>query len=109
MGGVLLGAKPVFARIDDRSKHRYVFCLALQDPSNPPSTSDFPHPAKSSTSADSEDIKDRSGFNLEQYLNDKGMNVVGVTFIKVGPDSVEGLVENARLSGEAVVNKVLGK
>lgn len=37
------------------------------------------------------------------------MEVVGVTFIKVGPDSVEGWVENAKLSGEAVVNKVLGR
>jgi len=37
------------------------------------------------------------------------MEVVGVTFIKVGPDSVEGLVENAKLSGEAAVNKVLGR
>jgi hypothetical protein len=92
-----------------RSKHRYIFCLALQDPSNPPSISDFPPLAKLPTSANSEDIKDRSGFHLEQYLIDKGMKVVGVTFIKVRPDLTEGLVGNATWSGEAAINKALGR
>jgi hypothetical protein len=100
---------------DPSSKHRYIFCLARETPSNPPSTSDFPHPPKkthtttTSPNSNSEDLKDRSGFDLEQYIEDKGMEVVGVTFIKVGPDSVEGWVENAKLSGEAAVNKVLGR
>lgn len=36
------------------------------------------------------------------------MGIVAITFIKVGPDA-ESLLENARLSGEAILNKVTGK
>ena len=88
------------------SKHRYVFCLARQSSEGPaPSASDFPKP---SSSRAEEDIKDRAGFSLETYVEDKSMSIVAITFIKVGPDA-EGLVENAKLSGEAILNKITGQ
>jgi hypothetical protein len=95
-------------------KHRYVFCLARQSPDHPaPSASDFPKgsaqtTATSSNHKDNEDVKDRARFSLEEYLEKRSLKVVAATFIKVGPDA-EGLMDNALLSGEAIVNKVLGK
>jgi hypothetical protein len=92
-----------------RSKHRYIFALARQSPSHPaPSSSDFPKPSATSSNNNNEDIKDRAGFSLESYLEQKHLTIVAVTFIKVGPDA-GGLVDNALLSGEAIVNKIMGK
>jgi hypothetical protein len=53
-------------------------------------------------------VKDRAGFNADDYIEGKGMEVVGITFMKVGPN-LSSMVENAKLSGEAIVNKVMGK
>jgi hypothetical protein len=95
-------------------KHRYVFCLARQSPDHPaPSASDFPKGSAQSTATssnpkDNEDVKDRAGFSLEEYLEKRSLKVIAATFIKVGPDA-EGLMDNALLSGEAIINKVLRK
>jgi hypothetical protein len=85
------------------SKHRYVFILAIQSPNSPPDPSGYPSSKKSH-----EDVKDRAGFNVDDYIKGKGMEVVGITFMKVGPN-LSSMVENAKLSGEAIVNKVMGK
>lgn len=55
-----------------------------------------------------QDLKDRWGFNARRLCEDKGLEVLGVNFMRVG-GTIESSVANAGMMGQAVGDKVLGK
>jgi len=83
--------------------HRYVFILARQGGSAP-SRSDFPN---AEPRQGDEDLKDRMGFNAYEYIQQKGLEVVGVTMMEVSAN-VQSAVDNVKLGAEAVAHKIQG-
>jgi hypothetical protein len=48
------------------------------------------------------------GFYAEPFIQKYSMKIVGLTFMRVGPDA-GALVDNAKLGVESVVDKIVGK
>lgn len=94
------------------SAHRYTFLLARESLTSAPQAADFPSAqlTHSSTFATktTENLADRAGFDVAGYLSGKGMPVVGVTWMWVGPDA-ESLVDNVGIMVGTVVDKVMGR
>ncbi|KAJ9116500.1 hypothetical protein QFC24_006733 [Naganishia onofrii] len=91
--------------------HRYIFILARESSTSAPQPTDFPSTQLThapSVPKDSENLADRAGFNVHEYLEKKGMPVVGVTYMFVAPD-VESLVDNVGIMAGTVVDKVMGR
>ena len=47
------------------------------------------------------------GFNAAEYVEKKGLKVVGVTWMSVRPDA-ESWVDNAKIGAQTVMDKVMG-
>ncbi|KAJ9113241.1 hypothetical protein QFC22_006080 [Naganishia vaughanmartiniae] len=91
--------------------HRYTFLLARESTTSAPQATDFPSTQLThapSFPKTSENLADRSGFNVHEYLEKKQMPVVGVSYFFVGPD-VESLIDNVGVMGRTVVDKVMGR
>jgi len=95
--------------------HRYVFILSrLSSTSGHVSISndDFQALQKDyptlGGSQESQDLIDRWGFNAQKLLEQKGLTVVAATFMLVG-GTLKSAVDNMVLTGQAGLNKALGK
>ncbi|KAJ4348704.1 uncharacterized protein N0V89_010082 [Didymosphaeria variabile] len=99
--------------------HRYVFILArpasggldqvsvsaedlqkLQEP--------YAAAFKGAQKEDVQDLKDRWGFNAQKFLEMKGLKVEAATFMLVG-GTLKSAAANVMMSGQAMVDKALGK
>jgi hypothetical protein len=52
-----------------------------------------------------QDLKDRWGFKAQRLIEEKGLEVLAVNFMRVG-GTVESSLANAAMMGQAVVDKV---
>ncbi|KAJ9102853.1 hypothetical protein QFC19_004581 [Naganishia cerealis] len=91
--------------------HRYVFLLLRETASSAPQATDFPSTQRTHAASfpkENENLADRMGFNAAEYVEKKGLKVVGVTWMFVAPD-LESLVDNAKIGVATVLDKVMGK
>ncbi|KAL1795494.1 hypothetical protein ACET3X_005718 [Alternaria dauci] len=94
--------------------HRYVFILARAPSKIEVRPEDLREMQKEWVAAaqgkqgEMQDLKDRWGFNAQRLVEEKGLEVLGVNFMRVG-GTVESGLANAGMMGQAVVDKVLGK
>jgi hypothetical protein len=94
-----------------RSAHRYVFLLLRETATSAPQATDFPATQRTHAPSDaknSENLADRSGFDVAAYLEKKGLDVVGVSGMLVRGDT-ESWVDNAMIGAGTLVDKVMGR
>ncbi|KAF2433273.1 PEBP-like protein [Tothia fuscella] len=84
--------------------HRYVFILCdegtRQDVAKK-AREEFP------SKSDTHDLKDRMGFNAQEFIDKYGLTIVGVTFMEVSP-TARSLVDNLQLGAQSLYHKVVG-
>jgi hypothetical protein len=90
--------------------HRYVFVLASASGSVDITKDDFrelqkPYVAAMAGNQESQDIKDRWGFNTQKLIEMKGLKVEAVTFMRVGGTAKSGM-ETTGMMAQAMANKV---
>jgi hypothetical protein len=91
--------------------HRYVFILARGSSKVEIRPEDLREMQKEWVAAvkgrqgEMQDLKDRWGFNAQRLCEEKGLEVLAVTFMRVG-GTVESGLANAVMMGQAVVDKV---
>ncbi|KAF2032821.1 hypothetical protein EK21DRAFT_59817 [Setomelanomma holmii] len=90
--------------------HRYVFILARSSGSVNITSEDLrdlqrPYAAAMSGNQDAQDIKDRWGFNAQKLLEMKGLEVVGVNFMRVG-GTLKSAAANMGMTAQGMANKV---
>ncbi|CAN9128325.1 PEBP-like protein [Alternaria alternata] len=94
--------------------HRYVFILARASGKVEVRPEDLREMQKEWVAAaqgkqgEMQDLKDRWGFKAQRLIEEKGLEVLAVNFMRVG-GTVESSLANAAMMGQAVVDKVLGK
>ncbi|GAA5997544.1 hypothetical protein JCM5350_004041 [Sporobolomyces pararoseus] len=82
--------------------HRYVFLVARESPTyEPKGEKDYPVDGES-------DLKGRLSWNASQYCKEEKLTIEGVGWMSVQADG-KAIVENAKLTAESLVNKVMGK
>ena len=91
--------------------HRYIFILARSLSTLDVQPQDLQDMQKEYVAAvqgkqtDVQDLKDRWGFNAQRLIEEKGLEVLGVNFMRVA-GTVESAVVNAGLMGQAVGDKI---
>tara|TARA_R110002003_G_scaffold351_22_gene19062 strand:+ start:6283 stop:6723 length:441 start_codon:yes stop_codon:yes gene_type:complete len=90
--------------------HRYVFILARSSGPVDITSEDLrdlqrPYAAAMSGNQDAQDIKDRWGFNAQKLLEQKGLDVVGVNFMRVG-GTLRSAAANMGMMAQGMANKV---
>ncbi|GAA5936670.1 YbhB/YbcL family Raf kinase inhibitor-like protein [Sporobolomyces koalae] len=82
--------------------HRYVFIVARESPTyEAKGGKDYPVDGES-------DLKGRLQWNAAEYCTEEKLKIEGVGWMSVQADG-PAIVENAKLTAESLVNKVLGK
>jgi phosphatidylethanolamine-binding protein len=90
--------------------HRYVFIVA-SDSSNVEVTQDDlrelqkPYVAAMAGNQESQDIKDRWGFNAQQLIEKKGWKIEAATFMRVG-GTLKSAAETTSMIAQGMANKV---
>ncbi|KAJ0120709.1 carboxypeptidase y inhibitor [Diaporthe amygdali] len=97
--------------------HRYTFILARPSAAsgkveiNPDDLRElqkaYPAALSGKQQPEVQDLKDRWGFNAYQLIKNKDLQVEAATFMKVG-GTLKSTAANIGLTGEAVVNKIIG-
>ena len=91
--------------------HRYVFILARASGKVEVRPEDLREMQKEwvaaaqGTQGEMQDLKDRWGFKAQRLIEEKGLEVLAVNFMRVG-GTVESSLANAAMMGQAVVDKV---
>jgi hypothetical protein len=90
--------------------HRYVFIVASSSGDVNISSDDLrelqkPYVAAMAGNQESQDIKDRWGFNAQKLIEMKGLKVEAVNFMRVGGTVKSGVV-NAGMMAQGMANKV---
>lgn len=90
--------------------HRYIFILASTPGTVNITNNDFrelqkPYVAAMAGNQESQDIKDRWGFNAQKLIESKGLKVEAVTFMRVGGTLKSG-AETSGMMAQAMANKV---
>lgn len=91
--------------------HRYVFILARASGKVEVRPEDLREMQKEWVAAaqgkqgEMQDLKDRWGFKAQRLIEEKGLEVLAVNFMRVG-GTVESSLANAAMMGQAVVDKV---
>ncbi|KAH6868768.1 phosphatidylethanolamine-binding protein [Alternaria rosae] len=94
--------------------HRYIFILARASSKIEVRPEDLREMQKGYVAAvqgkqgEMQDLKDRWGFNARRLCEEKGLEVLGCSFMRVG-GTIESSVANAGMMAQAVGDKVLGK
>jgi len=107
-----IGPAPLPNYISPRP-HRYVFILARpQSGSVTIEMSDLQdlqkqYPAFEGTQVE-QDLKDRWGFNAQRLIETKNLEVIAATYMLVG-GTLKSTLDNAAMTAQAGLNKVLGK
>lgn len=82
--------------------HRYVFLVARESPTyEAKGGKDYPVDGES-------DLKGRLQWNAAEYCKEEGLTIEGVGWMEVQADG-KAIVDNAKLTAESIVNKVMGK
>jgi hypothetical protein len=93
--------------------HRYVFILARASGKidvTPEDLRELQKPyvaAMKGKQGEVQDLKDRWGFNAQKFVEEKGLEIVGVNFMRVG-GTLMSAGANMVMMGQAVVDKVSG-
>jgi hypothetical protein len=90
--------------------HRYIFIVASASGSVDITKDDFrelqqPYVAAMAGNQESQDIKDRWGFNTQKLIEKKGLKTEAVTFMRVSGTLKSG-VETSGMMAQAMANKV---
>lgn len=90
--------------------HRYVFIVARASGSVEVTKDDLrelqkPYVAAMAGSQESQDIKDRWGFNVQELMEMKGLKIEAATFIKVG-GTMKSAMETSGMMAQGISNKV---
>jgi hypothetical protein len=93
--------------------HRYVFIVASTSGNDQITMDDFrelqkPYAAAMAGNQESQDIKDRWGFNAQKLIEMKGLKVEAATFMRVGGTLKSG-ANTTGLLAQGMANKVIGK
>ena len=82
--------------------HRYVFLIARESPTyEPKGNKGYPVDGDS-------DLKGRLMWNAAEYCKEEKLTIEGVAWMSVQADG-PAILENAKLTAESLVNKVMGK
>ncbi|GAA6059997.1 hypothetical protein JCM10212_001155 [Sporobolomyces blumeae] len=82
--------------------HRYVFVVAREPPTYE-AKGGKPYPVDGDA-----DLKGRLQWNLAEYCKEEKLTIEGVGWMSVNAD-LGALVDNAKMVGESIVNKAMGK
>jgi hypothetical protein len=90
--------------------HRYIFILARGSGSVEVTSDDLrelqkPYAAALAGNQESQDIKDRWGFNAQKLIESKGLEIKAVTFMRVG-GTLKSAAETTGMMAQGMVNKV---
>jgi len=93
--------------------HRYVFIVASISGNDKVTMDDFrelqkPYVAAMAGNQESQDIKDRWGFNAQKLIEMKGLKVEAATFMRVG-GTLKSAANTTGLMAQGMANKVIGK
>lgn len=90
--------------------HRYVFIVARASGNVEVTKTDLrelqkPYVAAMAGRQESQDIKDRWGFNAQEFMDMKGLKVEAATFMKVG-GTMKSAMKTSGMMAQGMVNKV---
>lgn len=90
--------------------HRYVFIVARANGSVEVTKKDLrelqkPYFAAMAGRQESQDIKDRWGFNTQEFMDIKGLKVEAATFMKVG-GTMKSAMKTSGMMAQGMANKV---
>ncbi len=100
------------------SKHRYVFIVAKQpslqsqgqadDPTSTSPSLSNPTVTNLTQGGPDADLKDRVKFDAWQYVQEAGLEVVGVTYMEVS-GNVSSTLDDVKLTAQSLAHKVMGQ